>query len=218
MNKNALIGTPVSAGNASHVGSNGRRRTAATQGAMKRLAAASRLPRLPRDHIRIIVRPKDGLDVRKITSARRNVPFAEGNIPRRTEWAKDAFKFLTRATEKTAPKLRHKTQQQPKTGPGGPRRQCSQEGALRYTSWPPTRPFQGALSLQGADPGRVYLGGSVKLKQADLPAKETQVERQQMPPPGEAQARSSIRRASHAEVAGDPMATGSDSKALESME
>ncbi|KAH9384755.1 hypothetical protein HPB48_026767 [Haemaphysalis longicornis] len=46
----------------------------------------------------------------------------------------------------------------------------------------------------------------------------SQVERQQMPPPGEAQARSSIRRASHAEVAGDPMATGSDSKALESME
>ncbi|KAH9372875.1 hypothetical protein HPB48_012750 [Haemaphysalis longicornis] len=64
-NKNARIGTPVSAGNASHVGSNKRRRTAAAQGAMKRLAAASRLPRLPREHIRIIVRPRDGLDVRK---------------------------------------------------------------------------------------------------------------------------------------------------------
>ncbi|KAH7935197.1 hypothetical protein HPB52_004785 [Rhipicephalus sanguineus] len=34
---------------------------------MKRLAAASRLPRLPRDHIRIIVRPRDGLDVRKVS-------------------------------------------------------------------------------------------------------------------------------------------------------
>ncbi|KAH9369021.1 hypothetical protein HPB48_002633 [Haemaphysalis longicornis] len=57
-NKNARIGTPVSAGNASHVGWNGRRRTAAPQGAMKRLAAASRLPRLPRDHRRIIVGPR----------------------------------------------------------------------------------------------------------------------------------------------------------------
>ncbi|KAH9384756.1 hypothetical protein HPB48_026768 [Haemaphysalis longicornis] len=70
MNKNALIGTPVSAGSASHVGSNGRRRTTATQGAMKRLAAASRLPRLPRDHIRIIVRPKNRFDVRKISQIR----------------------------------------------------------------------------------------------------------------------------------------------------
>ncbi|KAH7986886.1 hypothetical protein HPB51_026589 [Rhipicephalus microplus] len=64
-NKKARVETPVSAGNASHVGSKGGRRTAAPQGAMKRLAPASRLPRLPRDHIRIIVRPRDGLDVRK---------------------------------------------------------------------------------------------------------------------------------------------------------
>ncbi|KAH9376458.1 hypothetical protein HPB48_018484 [Haemaphysalis longicornis] len=33
---------------------------------MKRLATASRLPRLPREHVRIIVRPRDGLDVRKV--------------------------------------------------------------------------------------------------------------------------------------------------------
>ncbi|KAH9382799.1 hypothetical protein HPB48_023361 [Haemaphysalis longicornis] len=69
-NKNARIGKPVSAGNASHVGSNRRRYTAAPQGAMKRLATASRLPPLPRDHIRIIVKPRDGLDARKVSQVR----------------------------------------------------------------------------------------------------------------------------------------------------
>ncbi|KAL1424201.1 hypothetical protein MTO96_020412 [Rhipicephalus appendiculatus] len=42
-----------------------------------------------------------------ITSARQNVPTAEDRIPRRTERAKNAFKFLTSSTEKTtAPKVR----------------------------------------------------------------------------------------------------------------
>ncbi|KAH9383245.1 hypothetical protein HPB48_024362 [Haemaphysalis longicornis] len=50
-----------------HAGAGTRvsRRTADPRGAMKRLATASRLPRLPREHVRIIVRPRDGLDVRK---------------------------------------------------------------------------------------------------------------------------------------------------------
>ncbi|KAH7951062.1 hypothetical protein HPB52_004611 [Rhipicephalus sanguineus] len=33
----------------------------------KRLAAASRLPRLLREHFRIIVRPRGGMDIRKIS-------------------------------------------------------------------------------------------------------------------------------------------------------
>ncbi|KAH7964168.1 hypothetical protein HPB51_027594 [Rhipicephalus microplus] len=69
-NKKARVETPVFVGNASLVGSKGGCRTAAPLGAMKRLAAASRLPRLPRDHIRIIVRPRDGLDVRKVSQIR----------------------------------------------------------------------------------------------------------------------------------------------------
>ncbi|KAH9382591.1 hypothetical protein HPB48_010335 [Haemaphysalis longicornis] len=44
------------------------RRTADPRGAMKRLATASRLPRLPREHVRIIVRLRDGLDVRKVNN------------------------------------------------------------------------------------------------------------------------------------------------------
>ncbi|KAH9365063.1 hypothetical protein HPB48_017836 [Haemaphysalis longicornis] len=50
-----------------HEGVKGGRRTAAPQGVAKRLEAASRLPRLPRDHIRIIVRPRDGLDIQKVS-------------------------------------------------------------------------------------------------------------------------------------------------------
>lgn len=86
-NKKARVETPVSAGNASHVGSKGGRRTAAPQGAMKRLAAASRLPRLPRDHIRIIVRPRDGLDVRKVSQIRlaQAIAMAAALAPAETE-------------------------------------------------------------------------------------------------------------------------------------
>lgn len=51
-------------------GGRGGRRTAAPRNALKKLAAASRLPRLPRDHIRIIVRPRGGLDVKKISTIR----------------------------------------------------------------------------------------------------------------------------------------------------
>lgn len=46
----------------------------------------------------------------------------------------------------------------------------------------------------------------------------SQGERHQMPSPGEAQARSSKRRASHPEGEGDLMETESNSKALESMQ
>ncbi|KAH9378946.1 hypothetical protein HPB48_003335 [Haemaphysalis longicornis] len=51
-----------------HAGAGTRvsRRTADPRGALKRLATASRLPRLPREHVRIIVRPRDGLDERKV--------------------------------------------------------------------------------------------------------------------------------------------------------
>ncbi|KAH8036824.1 hypothetical protein HPB51_006093 [Rhipicephalus microplus] len=42
-------------------------RTATAHGVVRRLAAASRLPRLPRSHIRVIVRPKGGLDFKKIS-------------------------------------------------------------------------------------------------------------------------------------------------------
>lgn len=54
--------------NVAHAGAGTRvsRRTSDPRGAMKRLATASRLPRLPREHVRIIVRPRDGLDVRKV--------------------------------------------------------------------------------------------------------------------------------------------------------
>ncbi|KAH7935477.1 hypothetical protein HPB52_008444 [Rhipicephalus sanguineus] len=46
-------------------------RCAATaQGVVRRLAAASRLPRLPRSHIRVIVRPKGGLDLKKVSLIR----------------------------------------------------------------------------------------------------------------------------------------------------
>ncbi|KAH8035509.1 hypothetical protein HPB51_005791 [Rhipicephalus microplus] len=86
-NKKARVETPVSAGNASHVGSKAGRRTAAPQGAMKRLAAASRLPRPPRDHIRIIVRPRDGLDVRKVSQIRlaQAIAMAAALAPAETE-------------------------------------------------------------------------------------------------------------------------------------
>lgn len=51
-------------------GGRGGRRTAAPRNALKKLAAASRLPNLPRDHIRVIVRPRGGLDVKKISTIR----------------------------------------------------------------------------------------------------------------------------------------------------
>ncbi|KAH7944587.1 hypothetical protein HPB52_021404 [Rhipicephalus sanguineus] len=44
--------------------------TATAQGVIRRLAAASRLPRLPRSHIRVIVRPKGGLDLKKVSLIR----------------------------------------------------------------------------------------------------------------------------------------------------
>ncbi|KAH7956991.1 hypothetical protein HPB52_014154 [Rhipicephalus sanguineus] len=44
--------------------------TATAQGVVRRLAAASRLPRLPRSHIRVIVRPKGGLDLKKVSLIR----------------------------------------------------------------------------------------------------------------------------------------------------
>ncbi|KAH9378399.1 hypothetical protein HPB48_017518 [Haemaphysalis longicornis] len=69
-NKKARIRTPLSAGNASHVRSKARRRSAAPQGAIKRLASASRFPRLPRHHVRIIVTPRGGLDVWKVCQIR----------------------------------------------------------------------------------------------------------------------------------------------------
>ncbi|KAL1476326.1 hypothetical protein MTO96_036590 [Rhipicephalus appendiculatus] len=46
------------------------RRTATAQDVVRRLAAASRLPRLPRSHIRVIVRPKGGLDLKKVSLIR----------------------------------------------------------------------------------------------------------------------------------------------------
>ncbi|KAL1468085.1 hypothetical protein MTO96_041708 [Rhipicephalus appendiculatus] len=98
-----------------------------------------------------------------ITSARQNVPFAEDRIPRRTERAKNAFKFLTSCDgeddgAESAPK-------DSAAGPGEPvtgfqRVKYSQAGAFRHASWPPEQQLQGPLSLPGADPERAYLGGS----------------------------------------------------------
>lgn len=45
-------------------------RTAAPRDAIRRVTAASRLPRLPRDTFRIIVRPRDGLNVNKVSKIR----------------------------------------------------------------------------------------------------------------------------------------------------
>lgn len=45
-------------------------RAAAPRDAIRRVTAASRLPRLPRDTFRIIVRPRDGLNVNKISKIR----------------------------------------------------------------------------------------------------------------------------------------------------
>ncbi|KAL1482047.1 hypothetical protein MTO96_015132 [Rhipicephalus appendiculatus] len=42
-------------------------RSAHPKGPIKKLIAASRLPRLPKDHYRVVVRPKGGLDVRKVS-------------------------------------------------------------------------------------------------------------------------------------------------------
>ncbi|KAH9365999.1 hypothetical protein HPB48_010599 [Haemaphysalis longicornis] len=57
-------------GSVLHEGVKGGRRTAAPQGVAKHLAAASRLPRLPMDHIRIIARPRDDLDIKKSVKIR----------------------------------------------------------------------------------------------------------------------------------------------------
>ncbi|KAL1414949.1 hypothetical protein MTO96_029990 [Rhipicephalus appendiculatus] len=51
------------------VGTAGRL-TATAQDVVRRLAAASRLPRLPRSHIRVVVRPKGGLDLKKVSLIR----------------------------------------------------------------------------------------------------------------------------------------------------
>ncbi|KAH7932517.1 hypothetical protein HPB51_029251 [Rhipicephalus microplus] len=42
-------------------------RTATAHGVVRRLAAASRLPLSPRSHIRVIVRPKRGLNLKKVS-------------------------------------------------------------------------------------------------------------------------------------------------------
>ncbi|KAH9374355.1 hypothetical protein HPB48_013415 [Haemaphysalis longicornis] len=57
-----------------HEGVKGGRRTAAPQGLAKRLAAASRLPSLPRHHIHIIARPRDGVDIKKVSQIRSHTP------------------------------------------------------------------------------------------------------------------------------------------------
>ncbi|KAH7968568.1 hypothetical protein HPB52_009803 [Rhipicephalus sanguineus] len=65
-NKKAQPKTPKSTvSTENHTGGNGGRRTAAPQSAMKQLVKASRLPKMPRDRIRIIVRPRGGLDVKR---------------------------------------------------------------------------------------------------------------------------------------------------------
>ncbi|KAL1437630.1 hypothetical protein MTO96_048746 [Rhipicephalus appendiculatus] len=43
----------------------GRKKGAAPASVRKRLTAASRLPRLPTEHFRVIVRPRGGLDIKK---------------------------------------------------------------------------------------------------------------------------------------------------------
>ncbi|KAH8030753.1 hypothetical protein HPB51_011593 [Rhipicephalus microplus] len=45
-------------------------RMATARGVVRSLAASSRLPRLPRSHIRVIVRPKRGLDFKKVSLIR----------------------------------------------------------------------------------------------------------------------------------------------------
>ncbi|KAL1483762.1 hypothetical protein MTO96_050195 [Rhipicephalus appendiculatus] len=45
-------------------------RTAAPRSAYQRIVATSRLPQLPRDTYRIIVRPRDGLNVTKVSQIR----------------------------------------------------------------------------------------------------------------------------------------------------
>lgn len=47
-----------------HVGQHGAAVGAKPPGPLKRLATASKLPNLPKDHFRIVVRPGGGLDVR----------------------------------------------------------------------------------------------------------------------------------------------------------
>ncbi|KAH8008684.1 hypothetical protein HPB51_000721 [Rhipicephalus microplus] len=51
-------------------GRKGGGRTAAPRNAYQRIVATSRLPQLPRDTYRIIVRPRDGLNVTKVSQIR----------------------------------------------------------------------------------------------------------------------------------------------------
>lgn len=53
-----------------HDGGKGGRRTATPQSAMKQPVNASRPPKMTRDHILIIVKPRGGLDVRKVSTIR----------------------------------------------------------------------------------------------------------------------------------------------------
>ncbi|KAL1444093.1 hypothetical protein MTO96_045675 [Rhipicephalus appendiculatus] len=70
-NKKARPETPKSTvSTENHIGGKGGRRTAAPQSALKKLVKASRLPKMPRDHMRIIVRPRGGLDVKKVCTIR----------------------------------------------------------------------------------------------------------------------------------------------------
>lgn len=48
-------------------GGKGSRCTATSQNVLRRVATASRIPMLPKDHIKIIVRPRGGLDVKKFS-------------------------------------------------------------------------------------------------------------------------------------------------------
>lgn len=51
----------------SNASSSGSRRTADPRSTVRRLAAASRLPRLPKGQVRVIIRPRDGIDVKKMS-------------------------------------------------------------------------------------------------------------------------------------------------------
>lgn len=68
ISKRKTQGTPAPGGKTSSTqrgGSTGGART--TTGVKKRIVAASRLPRLPREHYRIIVRPRGGLNVKNMS-------------------------------------------------------------------------------------------------------------------------------------------------------
>ncbi|KAL1474629.1 hypothetical protein MTO96_037830 [Rhipicephalus appendiculatus] len=56
------------------------RRTAAPRSAYQRIVATSRLPQLPRDTYRIIVRPRNGLNVTKVSQIRFEQALAPAEI------------------------------------------------------------------------------------------------------------------------------------------